>query len=262
MNAVPNTQPDPVAAGGAPTAAAVPATAPPVVMDREFIIRNQIIERYLGGKLPLKGAQDFERYCHEHPDMLDDIGLTERINAALRLLDAGGRATPWEERPRRLWEQLPAFLAVCALCVAGAVTALVLLHKLGVRDGTISTLKTRLAASPLEPAQSTRTVTIIPSRTAPTRTSAVTVGGGEAQMADLRFDVSWSTFSAFRVTIDRVDQGRVAVLHNVLKDSLGSVHIGFNSSALGPGDYQFTLEGLNWRGDAVAQAWATVGVAH
>jgi hypothetical protein len=81
-------------------------------------------------------------------------------------------------------------------------------------------------------------------------------------MADLRFDVSWSPFSAFRVTIDRVDQGRVAVLHNVLKDSLGSLHIAFNSSALGPGAYQFTLEGLDWRGEPVAQAWATIGIVH
>jgi hypothetical protein len=262
MNAAPQSQPEPVTAGGAAAAVAIPATVAPAAMDREFIVRNQIIERYLGGKLPLKGAQDFERYCHEHPEMLDDIGLTERINAALRLLDAGGRATPWEERPRRVWEKLPAFLAVCALCLAAALSALVLLHKLGVRDTAISALKARLAATPLDPAQSTRAVTIVPSRTAPTRTSAVTVGGGEAQMADLRFDVSWSPFSAFRVTIDRVDQGRVAVLHNVLKDSLGSLHIAFNSSALGPGDYQFTLEGLNWRGEAVAQAWATIGVAH
>ncbi|HXN10556.1 MAG TPA: hypothetical protein VN859_04885, partial [Steroidobacteraceae bacterium] len=187
MNAAPQSQPDPLTAGSAAAAAAVPAILAPVAMDREFIVRNQIIERYLGGKLPLKGAQDFERYCHEHPEMLDDIGLTERINAALRLLDAGGRATPWEERPRRLWEKLPAFLAICALCLASAVTALVLLHKLGVRDTAISALKARLAATPLDPAQSTRAVTIVPSRTAPTRTSAVTVGGGEAQMADLRF---------------------------------------------------------------------------
>jgi ferric-dicitrate binding protein FerR (iron transport regulator) len=262
MSAAPHSQPDPVTTGTLSIVTPGPGASAAAGMDREFIVRNQIIERYLGGKLPLKGAQDFERYCREHPELLDEIGLTERINAALRLLDAGGRATPWEERPRRLWEQLPAFLAVCALALACAITALVLLRQLSTRDHAIGQLKSRLAAAPLDPAQSTRTVTILPSRTAPTRTSAVTIGGGQAQMADLRFDVSWSPFTAFRVTIDRVDQGRVAVLHNVLKDSLGTLHIAFNSSALGPGDYQFTLEGLNWRGEPVAQAWATVGVAH
>jgi hypothetical protein len=261
MNAAPHSQSAPAAGATVPVATPGPATPAPAVMDREFIARNQIIERYLGGKLPLKGAQDFERYCCEHPDLLDDIGLTGRINAALRLLDAGGRATPWEERPRRFWEKLPTFLAVCALSLGCATTALLLLHRLDARDHLISALTSRIAASPLDPAQSTRSVTVIPSRTAPTRTSAVTFGGGAAQMADLRFDVSWSPFTTFRVTIDRVDQGRVAVLHNVLKDSLGSLHIAFNSSALGPGDYQFTLEGLDWRGEPVAQAWAAIGIA-
>ena len=32
-------------------------------MDATFIQQNQVIERYLMGKLPLKGAQDFERFC-------------------------------------------------------------------------------------------------------------------------------------------------------------------------------------------------------
>ena len=50
-------------------------------MDREFIARNQIVERYIGGRLPLKGAQDFERFCREHPELLDEIALTDRINA-------------------------------------------------------------------------------------------------------------------------------------------------------------------------------------
>src|SRR5271165_3296203 len=127
MSASPHSPPDTATSATVPVAAPGPAAPASAAMDREFILRNQIIERYLGGKLPLKGAQDFERYCHDHPDLLDDIGLTERINAALRLLDAGGRATPWEERPRRFWEKLPAFLAVCALGLGCALTSLVLL---------------------------------------------------------------------------------------------------------------------------------------
>src|SRR5271167_1060705 len=73
----------------------MPSMPPPNVMNREFIARNQIVERYLSGRLPLKGRQDFERYCHEHPELLDEIGLLERLNAALRLLEAGGRSPPW-----------------------------------------------------------------------------------------------------------------------------------------------------------------------
>jgi hypothetical protein len=114
---------------------------------------------------------------------------------------------------------------------------------------------------PLDPAKSTRTISVIPSRNGPVQHSMVAIGGGETQMADLKIDLSWSQFSAFRVTIDRIDQGRVGVLHNVQRDSGGNLQIELNSSALGPGDYQLTIEGLTWRGDAVPQAWATISFA-
>ena len=84
-------------------------------MDREFITSHQIVERYIGGRLPLKGAQDFERFCREHPQLLDEIALTDRINAALRLLEAGGRAAPWEQRAKRWWEQLPVLIGSAVL---------------------------------------------------------------------------------------------------------------------------------------------------
>jgi hypothetical protein len=229
-------------------------------MDREFIARNQIVERYLGGRLPLKGAQDFERFCREHPELLDEIELTERIGAALRLLDASGRAAPWEQRPKRWWERLSVLIGAAALALVLAVTCLVMHGKLSARGRTIASLQQRLAAQPLDPAKSTRAITVIPSRTGPSPRSLVAIGGSDAQMADLRIDVSWSQFTAFRVTVDRVDQGRVAVLHNLQRDSNGSLHLELNSTALGPGDYQLTMEGLTWRGEAVPQAWATISL--
>lgn len=249
MNAAPQAPPDP------------PVPTGPG-MDRDFIARHQIIERYLGGKLPLKGAQDFERYCRAHPQLLDEIGLTERINAALRLLDAGGRANPWEERPKRWWERPAVPLAAGVLAVLLLVATLVLHSEVAAGERSLAALRTRLADAPLDPAESTHTITILPSRTAPSRASVASVGGSQAQLADLKFDVSWSPYASFRVTIDRVDQGRVAILHNVQRDSNGTVHLGFNTSALGPGDYQFTLEGLTWRGEAIPQAWATISIVH
>src|SRR5580698_4111282 len=114
-----------IPAGAAPAVLpmppAVPATA---AMDRDFIARNQIVERYIGGRLPLKGAQDFERFCREHPQLLDEISLSAHINAALRLLEAGGRAPPWEERPKRWWERLPVLAGTAGLCVILAITSL------------------------------------------------------------------------------------------------------------------------------------------
>ena len=230
-------------------------------MSREFILRHQIVERYLAGRLPPKGVQDFERFCADNPSLLDELGLPTHVNAALRLLEAGGRPPPWEERPRRFWERPHALIAAAVLALVLAGTALYFRSRLQAVEQRIAGLTQQIANRPIDPATSTRSITLIPSRTAPSRRDAVVVGEGAAQIADLKIDMSWSAFTVFRVTIDRIDQGRVAVLHNALRDSNGQVHIALNTSALGPGSYQFTLEGLNWRNEATPQAWITVGVA-
>ena len=230
-------------------------------MDLEFIVSNQIVERYIGGRLPLKGVLDFERFCREHPELLDEIALTERINAALRLLDASGRATPWERHSKPWWQQLPALIGTAVLALILAITCLVMHARLAARDASIVGLQQRLSSQALDPAKSTRAILLIPSRTGPSPHSLVTIGGASAQMADLKFDLSWSQFNAFNVTIDRIDQGRVGLLHNVQRDSNGNLHLELNSTALGPGDYQLTIEGLAWRGDPVPQAWATISFA-
>ena len=241
-------------------ATVLPEVPPHVSMSREFILRHQIVERYLAGRLPPKGVQDFERYCAENPGLLDELGLPTAVNAALRLLEAGGRPPPWEERPRKWWEKPQALIGAGVLAALLAGLALYLQARLGTVERSIAGLKAQAIERPIDPATSTRAVTLVPSRTTPSRREAVVIGGNAAQLADFRIDMSWSTYTVFRVTIDRIDQGRVAVIHNALRDSAGNVHVSLNSSALGPGSYQFTLEGLNWRGEASPQAWITVGV--
>ena len=232
-------------------------------MDRDFIARNQIVERYLSGRLPIKGATDFERFCKENPGMLDELGLPERVNAGLRLLEAAGKPEPWQEEPQKFWEK-----PQLAIGLAGAVLALliglgVLWSGYSTKSAQITKLKKHVAEQPLEPATKTRAIRLLPSYQGSSNTPAVTIGdGGETQLADLKIDMSRSEYRAFRVTIDRVDQGRVAVLHNVMKDSNGHMRIALNTSALGPGNYQFTIEGMTWKGDPVPEAWITVGVVH
>lgn len=251
--------PDDARGGGALPMPAVPAHN---AMDRDFIARNQIVERYLGGRLPLRGAQDFERYCREHPELLDEIGLGDRISAALRLLESGGRAAPWEQRPRPWWERLPVLLGAAGLALVLAIVTLVLTGKLAARDHRIHSLQQQVAARALDPALSTRPITVIPNREQPSTRSLLTIGGSRAEMADLKIDLSWSKAADFRVTIDRIDQGRVAILHNVLKDSNGMLHIALNSSALGPGNYLFSIDALSWRGEPTPVAWATITIAN
>src|SRR5208282_40506 len=249
------------AASSAPGAIALPGVPATAVMDFQFIERHQIIERYLAGKLPLKGAQDFERFCKDHPELLEGLGLAARVNAGLRLLEAGGLAAPWEEKPRRFWEQW--WPAPCALLLAVAlgVVALNVSSKLNRTQHALTAAQQRLIEQPIDPVTTTRTVTLIPSRTGPQSNPSVGLGGS-GEMADLKIDLSWSAYSAFLVSIDRVDQGRIAVLHYMLRDSNGQLRLALNTSTLGPGIYQLTMEGMTLHGDAIPQAWATIRVSH
>jgi len=113
----------------------------------------------------------------------------------------------------------------------------------------------------LDAATSTREIRLLPSRSGASNSPAITIGGGaSAQLADLKIDESRSPYHTFRVTIDRIDQGRVAVINNLGKDSNGHLRIALNSSALGPGNYQLTLEGLDWRGQPQPDSWITIGI--
>jgi hypothetical protein len=250
--AVPAPKAAPVAA-----ATAVPAAAP---MDRDFIARNQVVERYLSGRLPLKGATDFERFCHEHPELLDEIGLPERVNAGLRLLEASGKPEPWQEKAKPKWQRPEVTIGLAAAVAVLGLTLLMLGGNNAGKSSQIAALKKQVFEQPLDPATSTREIRVLPSRSGASNTPAITIGGGATQLGDLKIDESRSAFHSFRVTIDRIDQGRVAVITNLNKDSNGNLRLALNSSALGPGAYQFTIEGITWRGETEPDSWVTIGV--
>lgn len=230
-------------------------------MDRDFIARNQVVERYLSGRLPLKGATDFERFCSEHPELLDEIGLPERVNAGLRLLEASGKPEPWQEKARPNWQRPEVTIGLAAAVAVLGLTLLMMGGNTAGKNRQIADLKKQLLDQPLDPATSTREIRVLPSRSGASNTPAITIGGGAAQLADLKIDESRSPSHTFRVTIDRIDQGRVAVITNIAKDSNGNLRLALNSSAFGPGAYQFTIEGITWRGEPEPDSWVTIGIA-
>ncbi|HEY6823012.1 MAG TPA: hypothetical protein VI195_01120 [Steroidobacteraceae bacterium] len=248
-------------ATSSPAVATTPAVPPAPVMDRDFIARNQVVERYLSGRLPLKAATEFEHFCRDHSELLDEIGLPERVNAGLRLLEASGKPEPWQEAPRPVWQKPQVTLGL-------AVTVLVLVLALaGVaansssRSHRIAELQKQNSERALDPATSTREIRLLPSRSGASNTPAIIIGGGGVtQLVDFKIDESRSAYRTFRVTIDRIDQGRVAIISNLDKDSNGHLRIALNSSALGPGNYQLTLEGLDWRGQPQPDSWVTIGI--
>jgi len=231
-------------------------------MDRDFIARNQVVERYLSGRLPLKAATEFERYCRDHAELLDEIGLPERVNAGLRLLEASGKPGPWQEAPRPLWQKPQVTLVLAAAVVVLAIALAGLTATNSSKSRRIAELQKQNSERALDPATSTREIRLLPSRSGASNSPAITIGGnpGGAQLVDLKIDESRSPYHSFRITVDRIDQGRVAVINNIDKDSNGHLRIALNSSALGPGNYQLTLEGLDWRGQPQPDSWVTIGI--
>ena len=232
-------------------------------MDRDFIARNQIVERYLSGRLPIKGATDFERFCKENPALLDELGLPERVNAGLRLLEAAGKPEPWQEQPKKFWQKPGVPLALAAAVLVLAIALGTVWNGSAAKDRRLAKLEKQTKEQPLEPARQTRVIRLLPSYAGSSNSPAAYIGtAGETQLADLKLDLSRSQSRTFRVTIDRIDQGRVAVLHNVMKDSNGHVRIALNTSALGPGNYQLSIDGMTWKGEPVPEAWVTIGIVH
>ena len=232
------------------------------VMDRDFIEKNQIVERYLSGRLPPRGVTEFERFCASHPDLLDQLGLPERVHAGLRLLETAGHPEPWAEPVAKAWQKPGPLIGAVTAALALLIATVVFGTQAANRSARIAVLEKRLTDQPLEPITSTHTVRLVPSRTGPEGPPALTVGGSSGELADLKFDMSWARYAQFRITIDREGQGRVAMLHGMARDSNGDVRLAFNTSALGPGLYHFTIEGLNWQARPEPAGWISIAISH
>ncbi len=228
-------------------------------MDREFIIKNQIVERYLAGRLPPKGVTDFEKLIRSRPELIEKLGLADKVNAGLRLLDAAGVAEPWAEKPKAFWEKPIYTLGAVGLAIAALIGCAVLATQVSSREASIEKLKKETAERPIAPSTRKRTILVGVSRNGPPAQANVSISYGD--FAELKADMSWTRFAMFKVSIDRVDQGRVAVLDGVTKDSNGHLRTSINAGAFGPGDYLVTLEGLNMRRESVPVAWYRIAIA-
>jgi len=242
----------------AASAAAVPGTPAPV-MDREFIIKNQIVERYLAGRLPPRGVTDFERLIRSRPQLIEELGLPEKVNAGLRLLDAAGIAEPWSEKPKKFWETPVFTMGAAGLAVAALIGCLVLGMQVSSRNATIAKQKAENMERAIAPSTRKRTIVVGIARNGPPAQATLSINYGE--FADMKVDVSWSRYSSFKVSIDRVNQGRVAVLNGIEKDSNGQLRVALNAGAFGPGDYMVAVEGLTMRRESVPVGWFRISVA-
>src|SRR6187402_2579350 len=236
----------------APAAGGSPPGTPAPAMDREFIIKNQIVERYLAGRLPPKGVTDFERLIRSRPELIEELGLPDKVNAGLRLLDAAGIAEPWAEKPKKIWEKPVFTMAAAALAVVALIGCAVLAMQVSDRNAKIDKQHKEIIERPIAPSTRKRTILVGVARNGPPVQATLNLSYGE--FAEMKADMSWARFASFKVSIDRVNQGRVAVIDGLEKDSNGHLRISLNAGAFGPGDYMVTIEGFNMRRESLPVA--------
>jgi hypothetical protein len=235
-------------------------------MDRAFIEKHQVVERYLAGKLPFKAVQDFERFCRENPELLDELELPERLNAGLRLLEASGRppAPPGPEEPEaprvQWWRRVEVTAGLAVLGVVTLVCLWVLGIKYAERGDRIAALELQVEHGALQAPTRRRTITLTPSRV-PTSAIGLALQLREtSELIELVLNVSSPRLNLYRLTLEKKGVARVGTIHNVLRDSNGNLRVIFNSSVLRPGDYKVTIEGLPGRGSPVPVGWFNVRV--
>lgn len=231
-------------------------------MDKAFIEKNQIIERYLTGKLPFKGVQDFERHCRENPEILEDIRFADAVNKGIQLLEASGTKTGVWQPPKTDWWRHPGLLIGLAVAVlALAVGTSILYGRAKALEAQVATAQKQIRSGTLRPPAAQRTVRIVPDRVASNRIHFTVPAGARSELVELRVDVAFARHNAFRLTIDKRDQARAGTIHNLMRDSNGVLRLQLNTSGLSVGDYKVKVEGVTSRGQLVPVAWFNVRVA-
>jgi hypothetical protein len=228
-------------------------------MDRAFIENNQILERYLTGKLPFKGAQDFEQYCREHPEVLDEVKFGERVNAGLRLLEAAGRPVDWQEPKPAWWRRWETTAALGIVCLGLTIWLYVLSDKQADAKKQIAALQQSAQEGPLLAPNEVQTIALSPDRNGPGGPPLATIHTrNPPSLVEMRLNVSYAKQTTFRITLSKKDDTRIGTAYNLLRDSNGELRLSFNSSALHPGEYKLAIVGIPFRGNPVPVGWATL----
>ena len=162
-------------------------------MDREFIIKNQIVERYLAGRLPPKGVSDFEKLIRSRPQLIEELGLADKVNAGLRLLDAAGVAEPWAEKPKSVWQKPIFGFAAAGVAIVALIGCAVLFSQVSAREASIAKLKKENIERAIAPSTRKRTILVGVSRNGPPGQASVSIAHGD--FAELKADMSWTRFA-------------------------------------------------------------------
>lgn len=218
-------------------------------MDHSYIEENQVVDRYLMGKLPADEAELFEEHYLHCGECLEALELAEKLQRGFK------RAAAQEALRHAAVERLgvlawlaratrypTAGIAVAALLALAIVPAALLY---------------RPSSSGFEPQINTTVLAMSPERSAPTGAldpSRVIRLSGEDEWLVLSLELDLPEHERYRVVLLRDGQDEIWRRDGFMPDHLDALVLSLHSSWLDPGDYVARVEGLPAPGDPVPVA--------
>jgi hypothetical protein len=243
-----------------PTAAAENLKAPLRRFDAQFIEEHHLIERYLENKLPYKGARDLENWCREHPEYLNNLKLSERAQASLKLLEASGQVQDLGEPPQPWWKSPYTLIGLAVVAFVCLVAFWFLMGKYMLLRSELQDTRERKEQGALVQPATERNLFIAPDRAPGLDHARISVSRSAPELIDVHIDMSYSKLMQFRMFVDKQDQGRALVLNNVLKDSNNELRLTINTTGFAAGIYTVRIEALPPRGIPTPEGWLILEV--
>ncbi|HEX7011584.1 MAG TPA: hypothetical protein VF161_02505 [Steroidobacteraceae bacterium] len=253
-------------------------------MDRSYIDREHIVERYLGGDLTVREAREFEQFCRDHPEALKEMPIPVRLKARLarRPLDdsetgmfqaipssathaafeAAAEGLDLEDEvsgPRESWfgaTAVKVVIAALGLALVGALAGLAT-YAAKARSATeqLEALREQWRSTQMRPPGRVQRYRVQPVRAQPSQPTLSIGWPMPPELVDLHIDMSEGKFTQFMLTIEKVDGGRIMQIRRIARDSNRELRLGLNSSAFGPGEYLIKIDGYTWRGQTQEVGW-------
>jgi hypothetical protein len=251
-------------------------------MDRKYIESERIVERYLAGELTVREAREFEKYCLEHPELLNELPIPVRLKARLSRRPADDSETGiFQTIPSSTTraaveaddddleddDDVPArshgaggvhrgfFFAVVIALLAALAGLVMYALRANELEQQLKTAERRAESQRMQAPASVQTYRLRPVRGRPAEPTLHLGWLTPPQLLELHIDVSEGRATQFQITIDNVTEGRLLQIRRLTRDSNRELRLALNSSAFGPGEYLLRLDAYDWRGRTEEYGW-------
>jgi hypothetical protein len=255
-------------------------------MDRKYIENEHVVDRYLAGELTVREAREFEQYCREHPELLNELPIPVRLkarlsrrpqedsetgifktipssatHAAVQATDEGFDYEGEREASRAAGGGNRTVVIALVLALVGALAGVVVYAmRASALEQQLQAAQRETRALQMQAPASKQTYRVEPVRAQPSEPTVQLGWLTPPQLIELHINVSEGKATQFQVTIDKVDEGRLLQIRRLTRDSNRELRLGLNSSAFGPGEYLLHLEAYNWRGQTQEYGWVRLGL--